>query len=141
MATYLRHQVGPWSNQTHVAPQHAPHLGKFVQRRASQESTDPGDAGIVLDFEHRTIHFVDAPKAFLAGFGVHDHAAEFGKIEFPAVAADTTLHEENRAAVMRPYQECDREEDRSADQHENARDDDVGEAFAYRIGCGYRMGA
>lgn len=82
---------GSGPDKAHGAQEHVGELREFVEAGLTQECTDAGDAGVVLEFvggfEFGFQGGVAVEDTVQFGFGVAVHAAEFEAVEGFAVAA------------------------------------------------------
>jgi hypothetical protein len=68
---------GAWSDERHIAAQHIPQLGQFIETGCSQKSSHAGNSRIVFHFERRAVLLVHGQQSRLAVFGVDDHRPKF----------------------------------------------------------------
>jgi len=95
------------ANESHVAPEDVDALREFVDAGSAEEASDRQDPGIVVDFEHQTVHLVLCEQVFFAVFSVHVHGTEFVETEAAAVHADALLMEEDRAGRLDVDDRCE----------------------------------
>ena len=87
------------TDKGHIALQHVPELGKFVQTGLADKVADAlDDPGIVVHFEHHAVlDLVLSHELLLPLFRIHIHGAELVDLELPALLAHPDLGEEDGA--------------------------------------------
>ena len=117
----LAGDLGPRSDQAHVAEQDVEELRQLVDGVAAQPLARLGDPRVVLHLEQQGALAELALQLGDQGLGVDDHGAELEAAELLAVAPDPGLAEEDRAAVV------GLDPDRGEDE-ERAEGEDAGRA-------------
>jgi hypothetical protein len=87
------------ADQAHVAGHDIDQVGQFIEAGAPQETTDAGDARVVVDLEIDGIGtvLVQVTQRLFQFFGVGDHGAEFVHAELAPAITRALLHEHHRA--------------------------------------------
>ena len=80
VALHISRHLGTRPHEAHIAHQHVPELGQFIQLGLAQKAADPGDARILV-FGQRHAHVV----------GIDDHGPEFPDAERLPELADPGL--------------------------------------------------
>jgi hypothetical protein len=83
--------------QAHLATQHIPQLGEFVEAIATENCSHPRDSGIADDFEARSLALIPRAQRILPGIGIYDHGAEFKAFEALAFAPSPRCAVQSRA--------------------------------------------
>ena len=117
------------ADQAHLAPEHIPELGQFVETRLAQEMPDRDDAGIVLDLENGPLHLILVHQLLLARLGVDIHGTEFPAFEDATVHADPVLAEKNRAGIVALDGKGDEGEGERRDRQADQGADDIEQAL------------
>ena len=124
---------GPRADEAHFPFEDVEELGQFVEAGLAQESTAPGDARIVLQFEFCFPFFaglgIACEEFFQFHVGIDAHAAEFVAVEFFAVPADTAVFEDDRSRRILVDPECNSQKERRQAEDAEARADDVEDAL------------
>src|SRR5205814_1928029 len=94
--------AGPGADDGHVADQHVPELGEFVDVQVADEPADAGKPGVVVDEELWAVGTVLRGELGLDLLGVLPHGAELEATELAAAQALALVGEEERPAVLKP---------------------------------------
>ena len=95
------------SNDAHIALQDVPQLGQLIEAGLADKLAHTGNARVVLDLEHGTIHLVLIQQIVQFCLCIGAHGAELIELEGLAVAADALLAE-NRARRRIVHNNCNR---------------------------------
>ena len=121
---FLLHD-GPGADHAHVPGEYVDELGEFVEARSPQEFPDPGDAGILLEFEtlfpFRSGGRVPRKDLLQSAIRVHVHGAEFKTAEFLAGGGDAPMPIEHRTAVLDLDEQGDQEHERQGGDQNQGR--------------------
>lgn len=97
----LRRQMGPRTDQAHVAAKHIPELGKLVQARLPQKGANLRNPRVIGQLEERAVWaLVQVEQVFLQCLGIGNHRTELCKAYCLAVNADPLAHVKNLAPVL-----------------------------------------
>ena len=94
----------PRTNQANISFEGVPKLGHLIEPKLPQPTPHRC---------HPTIAF-SGVNVFLRSVRAPAHCPEFEENESPPVAADSLLSEKNRTAVLDPYEQRDKDEQRRA---------------------------
>ncbi len=102
--------LGARSDEAHVSLEDVEKLRKLVEARATQQFSDPCDARVVPQLEHRLGQRVEAQQLRKLGFRIPDHRSKFVHPKSRTAHSDSHLQEEDRARAIHQDQEGGREE-------------------------------
>mgnify|MGYP006955619280 CR=1 FL=1 len=85
------------ANDAHITLQDIPQLGQLVDAGLADKLAHTGNAGVVLDLEHRAIHLVLVQQIVQFCLCIGAHGAELIELEGLAVAANALLAENRRS--------------------------------------------
>src|ERR671912_727202 len=111
----VAYRQGPWTDQAHLSLEDVNELGRFVYAPAAQETPDPGHAGIIPEFEARSLQLVEILQNGLAYFGVPLHRSEHVADEDLLIRTDALLPEEHGSWRVEP--------DREGHSHKEGREE------------------
>src|SRR5580704_18570549 len=103
--------LGAWADKSHVAFQHAPQLRNLIESRASQKSSNPGDARVLIS----------GPRRPGIGLGILTHGAKFIAIKRLARMADSPLCVKERARRVQHDRNSNQRNNRKRQQQRNER--------------------
>ena len=103
---HLAGQGRPRANDAHITLQNVPQLRKLIQTRLADKLAHAGNAGVVLDLEHRTIHLVLVQKVVQFCLCVRTHGAELIELEGFAISSNAFLRK-NRPGRRVIYHDSD----------------------------------
>ena len=86
----------PRTDETHVASQHAPKLGQFIDTELAQEAAHGRDTWVVLHLEDRPVHFVSVEQPTLHFISIRHHASKLVASEPSAAFSDNVPLVEQR---------------------------------------------
>src|SRR5579872_2699962 len=95
-----------WSDEAHVANQHAPQLGQLVDAVLPEPAPERRDPRVLRDLEHRTLPFVQVEQVGLQRIGIPHHRPEFESDKWSAVFSEYPPAIENR--TFRAHLDCER---------------------------------
>ena len=93
-----RRRAGP--HKAHLAAQHVDKLRQLIDGGFPDEFAHLGNAGVILHFEHQTVHFVFGHQFFFAFLRIHVHAAEFIHCKIAAIQPHPALLKEQRSRTF-----------------------------------------
>src|SRR6478672_10832350 len=93
----------PWTNQADVSFERVPKLRQLIESKFPQPSSHSRHTTIILSRVNVLVRFIRA-----------SHCSEFEKNESSSVTADSFLSEKDRAVVLHPSEQRDKQKQRSA---------------------------
>ncbi|MNB81945.1 hypothetical protein D3C75_287440 [compost metagenome] len=123
------------ADQTHMAHQHVPELRQFIDARLADEFSDPGNAGVILDLEHRPAHFVVCHQVSFELLSIGNHGPEFIHRKQHLVLAHSVLPEEHLAfGILQLDQDGHKSEERQQDEKTKGGEKNINDPLHYQIG-------
>src|SRR4051794_16350328 len=121
-------------DEAHLAGQDVEELRDLVERKAPQQSSHGGDAGIVGDLEEPVTRLVALEQLRLHRVGAVDHRAELEDPERLGLAADPRLAEEHGTARAELDRDRRRRDERRHGEQTDRGADDVERPLDHRGG-------
>lgn len=103
-------------NNAHITLQDVPHLRKLINTGLADKLAHTGNAGVVLNLEHRTGHLVLIQQVVQFCLCIGAHRAELIKLEELSIAPDTLLTK-NQTSRWIIYYNCDGRSQHDRRQH------------------------
>jgi len=120
-----------WADQGHITNQHVVQLRQLVHRKLSEPFADPGNPGIILDFEsHALFVGVVCQQVLQPFFGIQAHRTDFEHLEFTPELADSSLSEEDWAAVFYFDQNGNQQKQRAQKSESDSAYQDIKSPFS-----------
>ena len=88
---HLAGQGRPRANNAHITLQDVPKLRKLIQTRLANKPAHASNSRVVLDFEHRAVHFILAQKVVQFCFRIRTHGTKLVEPERFAISSNAFL--------------------------------------------------
>src|SRR5580765_1368988 len=111
-------------DEAHVASQHVDELGKFVERRPTQEHSEAGSTVVALDTSGTYVE-ADGVVAHIGLRVNQPHGSKLEHLEAAAVATNPELAEEDRPPQGQPDRQGDAGDDRQGEEENRESDQTV----------------
>src|SRR6476660_9077161 len=111
-------------DEAHLASQHVDELGKFVERRPTQEHSEPGSTVVALDTSGADVE-ADGVVAHIGLRVNQPHGSKLEHLEAAAVATDPELAEEDRPPQGQPDRQGNAGNDRQGKEENRETDQTV----------------
>lgn len=95
------------ANDAHITLQDVPKLRQLIETGFADKSSHTGNARVVLDFEHRAVHFVLLQQIVQLCFRIRTHGTKLVKLERFAISSNALLRK-NRPGRRVIYHDSDR---------------------------------